>query len=147
MKDFEDDLCISVFKNDDFILEIIVLYSIVFYTQSTEKRQIAFKEETLMYEGNNNKNHNELMKDIQFQQMFKKNDNFLQSEFFHNISTSILIKYTEDSLLLGQLIENYKKYYSKVFKIITEEEESQTQSHLINSGTKLKEKQKFLNEL
>lgn len=64
MKDFEDDLCISVFKNDDFILEIIVLYSIVFYTQSTEKRQIAFKDETLRYEGNNNKNHNELMKDI-----------------------------------------------------------------------------------
>ena len=38
MKDFEDDLCISVLKNDEFILEIIVLYSIIFYTQSTEKR-------------------------------------------------------------------------------------------------------------
>lgn len=57
------------------------------------------------------------------------------------------MKYTEDSLLLGQLIENYKKYYSKVFKIITEEEESQTQSYMINSGAKLREKQKNFGEI
>ena len=63
------------------------------------------------------------------------------------MSTGILIKYTEDSLLLSQLIENYKKYYSKVFKIITEEEESQTQSNLLNSGAKIYEKYKFSTDL
>lgn len=83
------------------------------------------------------------MKDIQFQQMLKGNKHFVQSEIYHNICTNLLIKFTEESVLLSQLIENYKKYYSKVFKIITEEEESQTCSNLINSGGKFKEKGKF----
>ena len=48
------------------------------------------------------------------------------------------MKYTEESVLKTQILENYKKYYSNVFKIITEEDESNLGSNLLNSEDKLK---------
>ena len=152
---FQNNLPQNLFKNDDYILKLIIYSSTACYSLSTEKRYLAFEEIKYNPEKLKKKNKfsktkkifNDNLNEYKKKSSLKKNQNFIQSEFFHLKSIEILQNFVENFTLANYIQDNYKQSYSNMLNFITEEEEhSQSYSNLIKSGSKNKKNDSYYDD-
>ena len=151
---FQNNLPQNLFKNDDYILHLIIYCSTACYSLSTEKRYLAFKE--IKYNPEKLKKNkifktkkifNDNLNEYKKKSSLKKNSNFIHSEFFHLKSIEILQNFVENFTLANYIQDNYKQSYSNMLNFITEEEEaSQSFSNLIKSESKNKKSDSYYDD-